>query len=155
KPKCLGILGFNGAKASHVVGVLEAFIAADAYSERQTRHFYDVKLLAFDGRSFVSEFGISIKTKHSISDFAAFDTIVIPGGNGVRAEVGQKIAQWVQNYHSAVRRIVMIGSGVYPVAHAGLLDGRKVASHWRLAQDLAARFANLRVDPGTSFIKDG
>jgi len=155
KPKCLGILGFNGAKASHVVSALEAFIAADAYSEHQTRHFYDVKLLAFAGKSFVSEFGISIKTKHSISDFAGFDTIVIPGGNGVHAEVGQKIAQWVQDYRSAIRRIVMIGSGVYPVAYSGLLDGRKVASHWRLTQDLATRFATLSVDAATSFIKDG
>lgn len=153
-PKSIGILGFNGVKAWDLTGALETFTAADACSEHQTRHFYDVKLVAVAGRSFVSESGILIKTKQLLSSFSSLDTIVIPGGNGLHhLEAWQKLTQWIQS--STVRRTVMIGAGVYPVAQSGLLDGRKIATHWRLGRDLAARFPTVSVDTATSFIRDG
>jgi transcriptional regulator GlxA family with amidase domain len=41
------------------------------------------------------------------------------------------------------------------VAKSGLLDGRKVTTHWRFAQDVTRRFPKLHLDPTCSFIKDG
>jgi transcriptional regulator GlxA family with amidase domain len=54
-----------------------------------------------------------------------------------------------------VRRIVSISTGIYPLAQSGLIDGRKVTTHWRFAQDVAKRFPKVRLDPAASFTKDG
>jgi transcriptional regulator GlxA family with amidase domain len=36
-----------------------------------------------------------------------------------------------------------------------LLDGRRVTTHWRFAQDVAKRFSALKVDANALFLKDG
>ena len=67
----------------------------------------------------------------------------------------EKLAKWLKQRSPLTRRIVVIGSGVHELASAGLLDGRQVAVHWRLANDVALRFPGVRVDPKALFIKDG
>src|SRR5207342_2382756 len=46
-------------------------------------------------------------------------------------------------------------TGIYGVAPTGLLDGRRVTTHWRFARDLARRFPALRVDADALYINDG
>ena len=53
------------------------------------------------------------------------------------------------------RRIAAVCTGVFGLAASGLLEGRRVTTHWRYARDLAVRFPTLRVDDGPLFIKDG
>jgi transcriptional regulator GlxA family with amidase domain len=43
----------------------------------------------------------------------------------------------------------------YGLAATGLLNGRRVTTHWRHAQDLAQRFPKLQVDPNALYVKDG
>jgi transcriptional regulator GlxA family with amidase domain len=156
KPKSVGILGFDGVKSWDLVSPLETFVAADTHAETQSRRLYDASVIGVNGRSFVSETGVVIKAKHLLSSPLNLDTIVIPGGKGAcGGETCRRLAHWFRNHAKAIRRIVTIGSGIYPVAQSGLLDGCKVATHWRIAQDVAARFPTLKVDLASSFIKDG
>jgi transcriptional regulator GlxA family with amidase domain len=46
-------------------------------------------------------------------------------------------------------------TGLYGLAPSGLVDGRRVTTHWNFAADIAARFPKLRVEPDAIFIKDG
>ncbi|MFB6777428.1 GlxA family transcriptional regulator [Streptomyces sp. NPDC056352] len=41
-----------------------------------------------------------------------------------------------------------------PVA-AGLLDGRRVATHWRQSRQRALRFPSVKVEPEAIFVRDG
>ena len=155
RPKTVGVLGFDGVRGSDIVGPLETFVAADTYAENQSRRLYDVRVIGVSGRSFVSETGMVVKAKHLLSSPPNLDTVVVPGGKGAReGESCRRLAHWFRNHARAIRRIVTIGSGIYPVAQSGLLDGCKVATHWRLAQDVAARFPTVKVDLASSFIKD-
>jgi transcriptional regulator GlxA family with amidase domain len=52
------------------------------------------------------------------------------------------------------RRIVALGGGIDPLAATGLLNGRQVAVHWRLAKDVARRFPNLQVNSDALFTRD-
>ncbi|HEY2124295.1 MAG TPA: helix-turn-helix domain-containing protein, partial [Chthoniobacterales bacterium] len=69
--------------------------------------------------------------------------------------MGAVIAKWVASRAPRIRRIASVCTGIYALAPSGLLDGRKVTTHWRFAQDLARRFPKLRVDPDALFLKDG
>jgi transcriptional regulator GlxA family with amidase domain len=84
------------------------------------------------------------------------DTIIVPGGDGLRRSfVNEKIADWILARVNDTRRVSAIGGGIYGVAPTGLLDGREVTTHLRFADDVARRFGNLRVDPRRHLVKDG
>jgi len=51
--------------------------------------------------------------------------------------------------------VASVCTGVYGLAASGLLDGRRVTTHWMFTADLARRFPRLRVEPNALFVKDG
>jgi transcriptional regulator GlxA family with amidase domain len=54
-----------------------------------------------------------------------------------------------------VRRVCSICVGAFALADAGLLDGRRATTHWRMASQLAERYPKVRVDPAPIWVKDG
>jgi transcriptional regulator GlxA family with amidase domain len=54
-----------------------------------------------------------------------------------------------------VRRIGSICTGAFLLASAGLLDGKRVTTHWKWARELAQRCARATVDPDPIYIRDG
>jgi transcriptional regulator GlxA family with amidase domain len=84
------------------------------------------------------------------------DTMVIPGGCGMReTKTANKTAAWIIGQSRRTRRVAAVCTGVYGLAATGLLNGRRVTTHWRYAQDLAHRYPALAVDAGAIFLKDG
>ncbi|PYS96994.1 MAG: AraC family transcriptional regulator, partial [Acidobacteria bacterium] len=83
--------------------------------------------------------------------------LIIPGGRGVRldAEINAKVAAWIESRARRIRRIASVCTGIFALAPTGLLDGRRVTTHWRFARELAERFPKLNVDPNALFLKDG
>jgi transcriptional regulator GlxA family with amidase domain len=55
----------------------------------------------------------------------------------------------------SARRVASICNGAYLLAEAGLLDGRRVTTHWVAADDLAARYPRVEVDADPIYIKAG
>ena len=53
------------------------------------------------------------------------------------------------------RRVGSICTGAFLLAHAGLLDGRPVATHWAFAAELAKRYPKVKVDPEPIWVQDG
>lgn len=41
------------------------------------------------------------------------------------------------------------------LAEAGLLDGRRATTHWRLLETLQARFPKVKVENGPIYVQDG
>ncbi len=50
---------------------------------------------------------------------------------------------------------ISICSGTFFLAEAGLASGRRVTSHWRAVQPLAARYPDLEVEPDAIYCRDG
>lgn len=53
------------------------------------------------------------------------------------------------------RRVVSVCGGAFLLAAAGLLDGRRVTTHWRYCDALARRHPGLTVEPDQIFVRDG
>lgn len=157
--KCerVALIGFDGVTALDLIGPLETLTRARAITddERETP-CYDVVIVSTGKRTFVSESGIVFKAQKTLPTASNFDTIVVPGGSGIREQDTTKtIAEWLKNQAVHTRRVAAVSTGTYLVAATGLLDQRLVTTHWRFASDLARRFPRLRVSPSASFLKDG
>src|SRR5262249_42159802 len=105
---------------------------------------------------FVSESGILFKPHTTLQKAPALDTLMIPGGPGLRNPQTQAtVATWVKSRAPRIRRIATVCTGLYGLAPTGLLDGRRVTTHWRFARDVAQRFPKLKVDVNSLFLRDG
>ncbi|WP_338702693.1 helix-turn-helix domain-containing protein [Streptomyces sp. Q6] len=84
------------------------------------------------------------------------DTVLVPGWQRpTGAEVPPPVAAAVRRAHERGARVVGLCSGAFVLAAAGLLDGRRAATHWAGAAALAARFPAVTVDPGVLYVDHG
>lgn len=83
------------------------------------------------------------------------DTVVIPGWLPAGEPPSPTVLEALRRAHSRGARVVSICSGAFALAHAGLLDGRRATTHWALADELAARFPRVQVDPDVLYVDHG
>ncbi|MFE5857251.1 GlxA family transcriptional regulator [Streptomyces sp. NPDC056500] len=84
------------------------------------------------------------------------DTVLIPGWQQAPGvEIPPEVIAAVRRAHRRGARIVGLCSGVFVLAAAGLLDGRRAATHWARAAELDARFLRVQVDPAVLYVDHG
>ena len=156
-PLSVGFLGYEQANALDLVGPAEAFASAFRDNGKgKLERCYEVSIIALTRRPFVAESGIVFQPTTTIENAPKLDTLIIPGGCGLRLpDVNRKIAGWILEKAKGTRRIASVCTGIYGLAETGLLDGRRVTTHWRFAADVAKRFPKLKMESNALFVKDG
>ena len=86
----------------------------------------------------------------------AIDTLVVPGGTGVRAACDDRhLVRWLARTAPRARRVVGICTGAFLLGAAGLLAGRRATTHWRFVDEFRARHPTVDVEPDAIFVADG
>jgi len=153
----VGILGYDGVAAINVVGPLEAFSNAFR-TERagESVPCYEVVVIACNSDRFVTDTGVTFHASPWQPSDQPFDTIIVPGGRGMRCDrVVSQVATWINSNAITSRRVASVCTGVYGLAATGLLDGHRVTTHWQNAMDVASRFPKLQVEESALVVKDG
>ena len=115
---------------------------------------YDFALVAIDPPPLRTNAGFTIDTEHGAERLAEADLIAIPAWPSAR---GPAPAVLVDALHAAVdrgARVLSVCSGAFVLAEAGLLDGRRAATHWRYAAELARRYPTVRVDANVLYVDE-
>lgn len=156
-PKRVGFLIYPAIQALDLAGPMDAFDAAMvADGKGRPGHGYEVITIGLEARAMPAESGLLLEPQFTLAAAPHLDTLVIPGGRGMRdPKTAAKVAAWINGLSRQPRRIAAVCTGVYCLAEAGLLEGRRVTTHWKYAQDLAQRHPTLKVDAGAIFLKDG
>ncbi len=149
KPINVGIIGFDGLTALDLVGPMDAL---DQANTLQTP--YDVKVIGLTSRPFTAHSGLVLKPHQTLETAGEIDTLIIPGGAGSRDPgISRVLTPWLSAHAPQCRRVATVCTGTYLLAPTGLLDGRKVTTHWRHAADLARRFPALKVEADAIYLK--
>jgi transcriptional regulator GlxA family with amidase domain len=153
--KVVGVLGYDGVAALDLTGPLEAFTSARYIGEEAAPRCYKPILIGLVNKSFTSESGLHFKADVTADSTCPCDTIIIPGGRGLRElDTRQRAAAWLVSRAAQTRRIASVSTGIYALAQSGLVDGRHVTTHWRFSRDVAKRFPRLRISRSAAFLKD-
>lgn len=135
-----------------LVGPFEVFAAANQLSGRP---LYETVVLGEVHRPIRADSGFSFHAQRPLDYAGTFDTIVIPGGPGLRLEeTNATVAAWLKARAAKARRVASICTGLYGLAAAGLLDGRTATTHWNHAEDAVRRFPDVRIDAGRLYHED-
>lgn len=152
----VGFVGFDGVRTLDLAGPLEAFAAARRLLAGGTGVQYELVMLGVSARTFVSESGVVFKAQETIPAAGDFDTIIIPGGSWMRTQrLAEPLREWLLREVPRARRVAAVCGGSFALAQTGLLDGRQITTHWRLAGEVARRFQQVRVRNDLAFLVDG
>lgn len=67
----------------------------------------------------------------------------------------ERFLDWVRGIAPTTRRMATACIGTYILAQAGLLDGRRAATHWAVGSDFRRRYPDVELDDDPIYIKDG
>lgn len=152
----VGFILFDGFTALDVVGPVDSFSAAWTLESDHRSPYYEVFTLAKDSSKVTSESGIVMQPSTTFAEARDVDTIFLPGGSGMRdPSQSTPVALWLKANESRFRRIASVCTGIYGLAQTGLLNERRVTTHWRFADHLATQFPRLKVNHDAIFLKDG
>ena len=99
--------------------------------------------------------GIEVHVPHTLRLLESADTIVIPGWRAIEEPPPPGLLRALRRAHERGARLCSICSGVFVLAAAGLLDGRRATTHWRYVERLAARYPRIRVEPNALYVDAG
>lgn len=96
------------------------------------------------------------ESEASLLDIEALDTLIVIGGEGARERAHDKgLQKLLRQLAPRSKRLVSVCTGAFILAAAGLVEGRRVTTHWRYCAELARRHPGVTVDPEPIYIRDG
>ena len=151
KPHRVFILAYEGCQLLDVTGPAAVFGAAN---EASGRSVYDLQIVSPDGAAVASNAGVAIESRRIGGQP---DTLLVAGGSlGLRTVMArQDVRRWLRKVAPRARRYGSVCTGAFVLAAAGLLDGKRVATHWASCDRLADRFPALTVDADSLYVVDG
>jgi AraC family transcriptional activator FtrA len=117
--------------------------------------WYDFAVCAIEPGPIRAAGGITIAAPFDPGLIARADTIVIPGWRDPDEAPPEALLALLRAAHARGARLCSICSGVFVLAAAGLLDGRRATTHWRYADQLARRYPAIEVLPDDLYVDSG
>ncbi|MFK4106622.1 GlxA family transcriptional regulator [Streptomyces sp. NPDC019531] len=143
---------YDGVQDLGFCGPVEVFSRANTGHELGFR--YDVRTVSADGGTVRTSGGLRFVPDGSIADVAEIGTLVVSGVDGIPTAAAETI-RGLGALAARAERVASVCTGAFLLAEAGLLDGRRVVTHWKFADDLARRFPALRVNTRDLVVTDG
>jgi len=144
---------YEGFQSLDLVGPLEVFQNASGLTGG-----YHCEIVAPAAGPVASGSGLLVQGAATVAtaDPAGVDTLVVAGGGGVdAARHDPALVGWVAVAGAGARRVTSVCSGVFLLAAAGLVAGRRVTTHWARETQLRREHPELRVDCDPIFVRDG
>ena len=149
----IAVVTFPDTTLLDVVGPTEVFHTAN---ELGAPEGYELVVTSGAGGLVAAASGLRLATTAIADVSGPLDTLIATGGTGVQAAIRDPaLVAGVRRLAAGSRRVTSVCTGTFLLAAAGLLDGRRVTTHWGRAGALARRFPELDVDRDRIFVRDG
>lgn len=147
------VVAFPGVQSLDVTGPWEVLAGANQHrAARGGRPAYDLRLVGAEAEV-ASESGL-VLAADALGEPVRAGTLVVPGGRTAAAEDAHAdLVAWLAACRPT--RLLSVCSGAFLCARAGLLSGRRVATHWSVSRDLGRRFPDVTVDHDALYVHDG
>jgi len=97
--------------------------------------------------------GVDVVPRHGLEGLAGADLVAVPATR--LRDYPEEALQALRDAEAAGAMMLSVCSGVFVLAAAGLLSGRRVATHWHSAEELRASYPDVEVDQDVLYVDDG
>lgn len=137
---------------AHDLSMAQA-VLSDAGPAGAGRGAYGLRVTTPDPGLVATVMGPDLVISDGLEHVALADTVFVVGG-GARPDVDERVHAVLREAAAAGRRVVGSCTGVFVLAHAGLLDGRRATTHWHLLDQLARDFPRVTVERDALYVVD-
>lgn len=146
-----GLLGFEYGIAAEMFGLVRPGME---------KNWYDFRPCRVEKGELTSTHGLSFSPRHGLRQLVEADTVIVPGWRRPKTGDDHKPPQTafikaLRAAHDNGARIISICSGVFALGYAGLLDRKKVTSHWLHTEELQRQFPGANVIRDRLYVHDG
>ncbi len=153
--RTIALLACHGVQMLDVSGPLDVFAEANRQNGRADA--YQLRVIGTSKQTIETSSGVRLVPHATIADdIGPFDTVLVAGApHIVEAPTRISMLAWLYRAALASRRYGSICSGAWLLAATGLLDGRRVTTHWNMASRLQQEYPEVIVEPDAFFVRDG
>ena len=116
---------------------------------------FEVFTVAETKATVTTSMGMKVVPEHTFSDAPKPDVLVIPGGNVDGPRKSAATLKWVKELSVTAERTMSVCNGAFILASAGLLDGLRATTFYRMIDDLKAEAPKTRVVSDQRFVDNG
>lgn len=116
---------------------------------------FRLRVCSAEGPLIQSAAGFTIGTPYGLDELSRSDIVIVPSWRDPDEAPPAALLRQLQRVAARGKRIIGLCLGTYVLAHAGLLHGRRAATHWAWAESLAQRFPDIEVDADVLFVDEG
>ncbi|HYP55071.1 MAG TPA: DJ-1/PfpI family protein [Solirubrobacterales bacterium] len=158
-PREIVLVAYEGVQLLDLSGPADVFdTASRVVAAAKGGRGYRVTVATPGGETVRASSGVGVAADAALSkvEAARLDTFLVMGGEGRRdlVEDGAVLADLARLAPRA-RRFGSVCGGAHLLAAAGLLEGRRVTTHWAGCAGLARRHPELVVEPDRIYVRDG
>ncbi|MYM92865.1 GlxA family transcriptional regulator [Duganella vulcania] len=149
----IAVIAFDGINPFHLSVPCQVFGAQRADCDSAT---FDVKVCAEDpGAPLTTTAGFDIIATHGLAALSRADIVILPSWHSDCRPAPHSLLQALRRAHQRGAQVVGLCVGAFPLAEAGLLDGRTATTHWALADTMSERYPKIRVDREVLYVDEG
>jgi transcriptional regulator GlxA family with amidase domain len=155
--RVIDVLAYPAVQLLDVTGPVQVFASAnDLTAVAGGARPYELRVVAQGGEDVTTSSGVTLAAASLTKPGEALDTLLVAGGEGAEAAAENPLlVEWVRERATRARRVASVCTGAFLLAAAGVLDGRRAATHWMYCTKLAQRFPAVHVEPDPIFVCDG
>jgi transcriptional regulator GlxA family with amidase domain len=155
--RVIDVLAYPAVQLLDVTGPIQVFASAnDLIADGGGARPYVLRVVAQGGEDVASSSGVALAAGPLTKPGETLDTLLVAGGEGAESAAENPVLiEWVRERATLARRVASVCTGAFLLAAAGVLDGRRAATHWKYCAKLAQRFPAVSVEPDPIFVCDG
>ncbi|MEP7187511.1 MAG: GlxA family transcriptional regulator [Rhodanobacter sp.] len=153
-PRTIAMLALPGVQLLDISGPLDVFAQANIETGSEV---YALKVIACEAGPIRSSSGVRLLAD-AVADGPAqrFDTLLVAGApQAASLRLNTQVLDWLRACATKSRRYGSVCTGAFVLAATGLLDGRRVTTHWAVAEQLAQRYPDITVEEDSLYVRDG
>ncbi|WP_042881375.1 helix-turn-helix domain-containing protein [Cupriavidus necator] len=116
---------------------------------------FEVMVCAADEVPLRTSAGFTIDTPYDLAALKSANLVIMPSWHDDCREAPTALLDALRQAHRRGARVVGLCLGAFPLAQAGLLDGRTATTHWECVATLAERYPKVSVDPDVLYVDQG
>jgi AraC family transcriptional activator FtrA len=117
--------------------------------------WYRFAVCSFERGPLRASGGVQLAAPHPLSMLDQADIVIVPGWRDPDETPPDPVLAALRAAHARGARVCSICSGAFVLAWAGLLDGRRATTHWRLSAKLGRDFPGIEVVDDALYVDAG